>query len=382
MTNIILLIVIYIAFISLGLPDSILGTAWPTMRLTFRLPLETAGLLIMITTLSTAFSSLISGHVIRRFGTGKITFISCVLTGSMLLGYSFAPSLAWLFVLTIPLGLGAGAVDTGLNNYVAKHFAASHMSWLHCFWGIGASLGPIIMTYAITQVHNWRMGYRTIGFIQLTLSVILLLSLPIWRTKEELPENQEPAKREQQNVLRIKGAWLGIIAFLLYMGAEAGTGVWLGTLLIEGRGISKATAGIWISLFYAAITVGRFLCGFITRRFTNRQMIRGGLITAIIGSGMLVLPGRALMLPGIILIGLGCAPVFPCMVHETPQRFGDSQSGIIIGYQMGMAYLSGVLVVPLIGLLAGRVSLETIPISILLFAILTLIDTERLNQMT
>jgi fucose permease len=382
MTNIILLIVIYIAFISLGLPDSILGTAWPTMRLTFQLPLETAGLLIMISTLSTAFSSLVSGHVIRRFGTGRVTFISCVLTGSMLLGYSFAPAWAWLFVLTIPLGLGAGAVDTGLNNYVAKHFAASHMSWLHCFWGIGASLGPVIMTYAITQVHNWRIGYRAIGFIQLILSVILLLSLPIWRTKEDLPENPEPAKREHLNVLRIKGAWLGIIAFLLYMGVEAGTGVWLGTLLIEGRGIPEITAGIWISLFYAAITAGRFLCGFITRRFTNRQMIRGGLITAIIGAGMLLFPFKALILPGIILIGLGCAPVFPCMVHETPKRFGNSQSGIIIGYQMGMAYLSGVLIIPLIGLCAGRISLETIPLCIFSFSILTLIDTERLNQMT
>jgi fucose permease len=382
MTNIILLIVIYIAFISLGLPDSILGTAWPTMRLTFQLPLETAGLLIMLSTLSTAFSSLISGHVIGRFGTGKVTFISCVLTGLMLLGYSFAPSLGWLFLLTIPLGLGAGAVDTGLNNYVAKHFAACHMSWLHCFWGIGASLGPVIMTYAITQVHNWRIGYRVIGLIQLTLSAILLLSLPIWRQKEDLPENPEPAKLERSNVLRIKGAWLGIIAFLLYMGVEAGTGVWLGTLLIEGRGISKVTAGIWISLFYAAITVGRFLCGFITRRFTNRQMIRYGLIAAIIGAGMLVIPGKVLILPGIILIGLGCAPVFPCMVQETPQRFGNSQSGIIIGYQMGMAYISGVLIVPLIGLLAGRVSLEIIPLCIFLFALLTLIDAERLNQMT
>jgi fucose permease len=382
MTNTILLIVIYIAFISLGLPDSILGTAWPTMRLTFRLPLETAGLLIIISTLSTAFSSLISGHVIQRFGTGKVTFISCVLTGLMLLGYSFAPALLWLVILAIPLGLGAGAVDTGLNNYVAKHFAACHMSWLHCFWGIGASLGPIIMTYAITQVHNWRIGYRVIGLIQLTLSIILLISLPIWRKKEVLPENLEPVKYKRLNVLRIKGAWLGIIAFPLYMGAEAGTGLWLGTLLIEGRGISKITAGIWISLFYAAITAGRFLCGFITRRFTNRQMIRGGLLTAITGAGMLLLPFRDLILPGIILIGLGCAPVFPCMVHETPQRFGNFQSGIIIGYQMGMAYLSGVLITPLIGLLAGRISLETIPLCIFLFTILTLIDTERLNQMT
>ncbi|MCX7708836.1 MAG: MFS transporter [Clostridia bacterium] len=382
MPSTILLIVIYIAFISLGLPDSLLGTAWPSMRSTLKLPLEAAGIFISITTLSTAISSFVSGHVISRLGTGKVTFISCVLTGSMLLGYSLAPSYLWLLILTIPLGFGAGAVDTGLNNYVAKYFSSRHMSWLHCFWGVGASLGPSIMTLAITQANSWRIGYRVIGFIQLSLSVILLITLPLWKEKETHQEHTEQTKNVHGNVLKNMGVWLSIIAFPLYIGIEAGTGVWLGSLLVEGRGIDQVTAGLWISLFYVSITVGRFLSGLITDKFSNRQMIRGGLIIAIAGAALLTLPVKALILPGIVLIGLGCAPVFPCMIHETPRRFGNAQSEIITGYQVGMAYLSGVAIIPLVGLLAGRVSLETIPACVLVFAVLTLIGTERLNKIT
>ncbi|HYF75183.1 MAG TPA: MFS transporter, partial [Candidatus Nitrosocosmicus sp.] len=305
MTSTILLIVIYIAFISLGLPDSLLGTAWPTMRSTLNLPLEAAGIFISITTLCTAVSSFISGHIISRLGTGRVTFISCIMTGLMLLGYSIAPSYIWLLILTIPLGFGAGAVDTGLNNYIAKHYSSRHMSWLHCFWGVGASLGPIIMTYAIAQVNNWRFGYRSIGIIQLSLSVILMLTLPLWKEKELQQEHLEQTKVIHGNVLNYKGVWLSIGVFPLYIGIEAGTGVWLSSLLVEGRGIDQITAGIWISLFYASITGGRFLSGFITSKFTNRQMIQGGLKVAIIGASMLILPVKALILPGIIFIGLG-----------------------------------------------------------------------------
>lgn len=378
----ILLVVIYIAFISLGLPDSLLGTAWPTMRAGLNLPLEAAGIFIMISTLSTAISSFISGHIISRIGTGRVTFISCLLTGSMLLCYSLAPSFAWLLLLTIPLGFGAGAVDTGLNNFVARHYSSRHMSWLHCFWGVGASLGPVIMTFAITQANSWRTGYRAIGVVQLSLSLILLLSLPLWKGNGSQREHPAPAERIRENVLRHKGVLLSIITFLLYVGIEAGTGVWLGSLLIEGRGIARITAGVWISFFYVSITAGRFISGFITVSLTNRQLIRTGLLVSVFGAVMLALPVRALILPGILLIGLGCAPIFPCMVHETPRRFGHDRSEIITGYQVGMAYLSGVAVIPLIGLLAGRISLEAVPLCILLFALLTLAGTERLNRIT
>lgn len=334
MATIILLLVIYIAFISLGLPDSLLGTAWPAMRSSLNLPLEAAGIFMSISTLSTAFSSFVSGHVIKKLGTGKVTFISCVMTGSMLVGYSLAPSYIWLLLFTLPLGLGAGAVDTGLNNYVAKNFSARHMSWLHCFWGVGASIGPNVMTYAIAKANNWRIGYRIIGFTQLSLSIILLLSLPLWKEKADGANAEELAQRETSklSIFQNKGVLLAIIAFPLYIGIEAGTGSWLGSLLVEGRGISQETAGLWISLFYASITVGRFISGFITSRMTNRQMIRAGLFIAIIGTVIFAIPEASLTLPGIILIGLGCAPVFPCMVHETPRRFGSNQSEVITGY--------------------------------------------------
>jgi fucose permease len=381
--NKIILIVIYIAFISLGLPDSILGTAWPSMRSTLGLPIEAAGIFISITTLCTAISSFISGHVISRLGTGRVTFVSCVLTGAVLLGYSIAPSYIWFIILTVPFGFGAGAVDTGLNNYVAKHYSSRHMSWLHCFWGVGASLGPVIMTFAITQLNNRRVGYRSIGIIQLSLSIILLLSLPLWKEKESQQQGITSKKDGSRlNILQNRGVLLSIIAFPLYIGVEAGTGVWMGSLLVEGRGIGQAAAGICISLFYASIMAGRFVSGFLTVKFTNSKMIRAGLMVAIAGTFILILPIKAFILPGIILIGLGCAPVFPCMVHETPRRFGDSLSGIITGYQVGMAYLSGVAIIPIIGLLAGRISLEAIPFGILFFAVLTLVCTERLNKIS
>ena len=379
MATMILLIVIYIAFISLGLPDSVFGVAWPAMRLDLNLPLEAGGIFIMITTFMTAISSFVSGYIIARLGTGRVTFISCVFTGVALLGYSLAPSFAWLTVLTIPLGFGAGAVDTGLNNYVAKHFSSRHMSWLHCFWGVGASIGPNIMTYMIAQANSWRMGYRTIGLIQLSLSIILLLSLSLW--KESRQQSTQERKHTSKNVLRHPGVWLSIIAFPLYIGVEGGAGAWLGSLLVEGRGISQVTAGFWVSLFYISITGGRFLNGFITHIFTNRQLIRGGLLTILIGAGMIAVPLTVLTLPGIFLIGLGCAPIYPCMVHETPRRFGSERSEIITGYQVGMAYIGGMVLLPFIGLLAGRISLEVVPVCIILFAVLTLIITERLNGM-
>lgn len=384
MRGIILLIVIYIAFISLGLPDTVFGVAWPTMRASLNLPLEAAGILMMFTTFSTAMSGLMSGHIINRLGTGKVTCISCALTGSMLLGYSIAPSYIWLILISIPFGFGAGAVDTGLNNYVAKHFASRHMSWLHCFWGVGASIGPNIMTFAILRTNNWRIGYQIIGATQLVLAAILLVSLPLWKMKETCNENppEQINKDIGGNILRNKGVWLSIAAFLLYIGIEAGTGTWLGSFLIEGRGLNQVTAGVWVSLFYVSITAGRFLSGFITNWLTNRQMIRAGLVISIVGAVMFVAHVKELILPGIILIGLGCAPVYPCMMHETPRRFGTGQSEKITGYQVGMAYLSGVSIIPLIGLLAGRVSLESIPFCVLIFAVLTLIVTQLLDRVT
>lgn len=382
MVRIILLVVIYIAFISLGLPDSILGVAWPTMRTSLNLPLEAAGIFIMTTTICTAISSFLSGHILNRFGTGKVTFVSCVATGTAIFGYSFAPSSIWLMLLSIPLGLGAGAVDTGLNNYVAKNYSSSHMNWLHCFWGIGAFIGPNLMTLIIVKENSWRAGYKLIGIIQLILSLLLLISLPLWEKK--ITESQEIKEKSvnNNNLLRKKGVLLSIMAFPIYGAIEGGIGAWLGSYLIEGIKISQATAGVWVSLYFGSITLGRFFSGFIVSRFNNRQMIKGGLIIALVGALLLSSSIEVLILPAILLLGFGCAPVFPAMVHETPARFGEKDSEKITGYQFGTSYLFGTLGVQTIGILASKISLVAIPISISVLCLMIIFCTEKLNKLT
>lgn len=384
MARIFLLIIIYIAFISLGLPDSALGVAWPSMRNSLGLPLEAAGIFAMVTTVGTAFSSFISGHVLKKLGTGKVVFLSCAMTGTALLGYSFAPSFNWLLLLTIPLGLGAGAVDTGLNNYVANNFSARHMSWLHCFWGVGAFMGPNIMNLIIVNFNNWRMGYRVIGFLQLFISLILFSTLRLWKKNKENDNVHEEhhVKVRGLDLFRKKGVLLSILAFPVYIGVEGGIGLWLGSYLIEGKGTAQIKAGIIVSLFYLSITIGRFLNGIITEKFSNKQLIRIGIIIMIIGVALFNISLNTLTIPSVILIGLGCAPIFPSMIHETPQLFGRVNSEVITGYQVGMAYLAGILVTPVIGVFASIMSMKIIPILFALFTLVLLVITESLNYVT
>ena len=376
-----LLFIIYISFISLGLPDTVLGVAWPTMRTGLSLPLEAAGIFAMVATVGTALSSFVSGHVLKKLGTGKVVFFSCLLTGTALLGYSIAPSFEWLLVLTIPLGIGAGAVDTGLNNYVANNYSAKHMSWLHCFWGVGAFVGPNIMNLIIVNSNSWKMGYRTIGFLQLFIALILFSTLPLW-LKNKNQENNFGTHHEKERglkLLRKKGVLLSIIAFPVYVGVESGVGLWLGSYLIEGNSFPQIKAGIIVSLFYLSLTIGRFLNGIITEKFSNKQLIRMGLVLMSIGVLLINIPLKILIIPSVILLGLGCAPIFPSMIHETPQLFGSVNSEEITGYQVGMAYLAGLAITPVIGLLASHISIKMIPISYGVFTLILLFVTERLN---
>lgn len=330
------LIIIYLAFISLGLPDSLLGVAWPVMQLEYGAPLETAGLLFMTVAGGTIISSLASGTVIKRFGTGKVTFVSVFMTAGALLGFTFSPSLVWLFISAIPLGLGAGAVDAGLNNYVATHYKAHHMSWLHCFWGVGATLGPIIMAQFISGQNAWREGYFTIAGIQFALVIILFFTLPLWNkvaqkshaTFTEMPEdNNGMDDEEAKNVkpIQIKGVKLALISFLIYSSVEATMGLWGSSFLVNKKEIPVAVAAQWVSLYYGGITIGRFITGFITLKLGNRTLIRVGQITALAGAAFLLLPlPSGFILAGFIMVGLGLAPIFPGMLHETPTRFGKS----------------------------------------------------------
>lgn len=377
--GILLLGIIYLSFISLGLPDTVLGIAWPSMRIDLNLPLEAAGIFTMVTTLGTALSSFSSGWILKKLGIGKVILFSCILTAFALLAYSFSTSFLWLLLLTIPLGIGAGSVDTGLNNYVANNYSARHMSWLHCFWGLGAFMGPNIMTFVLENLGDWRKGYKIIGILQFFIAFILIISLTLWKNKEKSISESHHEKLTGLKLLRKKEVLLSILAFPIYVAVEGGIGLWLGSYLIEGLKLSQGKAGLIVSLFYLSLTIGRFLNGIISNNFSTKSVIRGGIIIMIFGLFILVLPFKEITVISIILVGLGCAPIFPSMIHQTPKLFGSINSEEITGYQVGMAYLAGLIITPLVGLMANRFFIGIIPILYLLFTSLLLLITENLN---
>ena len=386
MITIVLLVIIYLAFISLGLPDSLLGVAWPAIRAEWGMPLDAAGLVAMLAVGNTIISSFLSGHIIKKLGTGKIVFISCVMTGTALMGISFAPSYAWLLLLAIPLGFGGGSVDAALNNYVALNFKARHMNWLHSFWGVGATLGPVIMSQALTYA-SWRSGYRTISVIQLSLSVILLLSLPLWY-KRKSPSGQAATTeidetRGQKRVLKIRGVKYSLLTFLFYCAGELSVGLWGSSFLVQVKNLPVEMAASWVAMYYGGITLGRFISGFVSFRFSNTQMIRAGINLALAGTVLLFLPLPNFMLAGsFILIGLGFSPVFPSMIHETPTRFGKNSSQVIIGYQMAFGYMGSAFLPPLLGIVLKVTGMVALPFFLLSFILVMLLCSERLVFLT
>ncbi|WP_105615333.1 MFS transporter [Vallitalea okinawensis] len=390
MVTIILLIIIYLAFISLGLPDSLLGVTWPAMQIEWGMPLDAAGLIAMLTTGSTILSSFLSGHIINKFETGKVTFISCMMTGGALLGISFAPSYFWLLVLAIPLGLGAGSVDTALNNYVALHYKAHHMNWLHSFWGVGATLGPLIMAQTLLMTSSWRLGYQRIASFQLILAFILLLSLPLWTKHKTLFEKVKEAddsppeeKSKEKHVYKIKGVKHALLTFLFYVAVELSIGLWGSSFLVEMKSLSIEVAASWIAMYYGGITLGRFISGFVSFRLTNIQMIRIGILIALFGSVLLLLPlPNFILMVAFVLIGLGLAPIFPAMIHETPTRFGKNHSQIIIGYQMGFGYIGSAILPPLFGVVVRNTSMVIFPFYIAACILIMLFCSERLTTLT
>ncbi|MEC0090463.1 MFS transporter [Paenibacillus macquariensis] len=387
------LIIIYLAFISLGLPDSLLGSAWPVMSMDLNVSLGTAGIISMVIAGSTIVSSLLSGTVLKWFGTGKVTLVSCIMTAVALLGFSWSPSLIWLVICAIPLGIGAGSVDAGLNNYVAIHYKAHHMSWLHCFWGVGATLGPMIMASSISGNNLWRQGYLIVAGVQFILVVILFVTLPLWdkvakrshvinAEAEHEAMNQELDQiAENTKPWNIKGVKLAMLTFLFYCGIEASMGLWGSSFLVNIKDLPAATAAQWVSWFYIGITVGRMITGFITFKMSSRMLIRYGQLIALFGTLLLVLPFPPILsLVGFTIVGLGLAPIFPCMLHETPARFGKKKAQSIMGFQMAAAYTGSTLIPPLLGLLATNMNISIFPWFVSIFAIAMLLCTERLNH--
>lgn len=379
----ILLTIIYIAFISLGLPDAILGSAWPMIYQDLNVPISAAGIFTMIVSGGTIASSFFSAKLIKRFGTGKVTAFSVCLTAVGLIGIYFSPSFLWICLMGIPMGIGAGAVDSALNNFVALHYEAKHMNWLHCFWGIGATAGPFIMSMYLFQENGWRMGYATIGIIQAVLVVCLIFSLPLWKKFEgnKAEEEETTTDIKVKDLLKIKGAKPAFIAFFCYCAVELTTGLWASSYLVVSKGIQAEKAAKWVSLFYLGITVGRFLAGFLAMHFDNKKMIRMGQVICICGTVLLLMPfSNYLQLIGLILIGLGCAPIYPAMLHETPNRFGKEISQGIMGIQMATAYVGSTFMPPLFGMLAKATTFEMLPYFLFILVLIMLVTSERVSK--
>jgi MFS family permease len=383
MFHYLLLVIIYLSFISLGLPDGVLGLAWPSMRASLGLPIDAVGAFTMIVTCCSAVSGFLSGRVLQRFGTGPVTFASALMTGLALLGMSFVPNFPVMLALALPLGLGAGSVDAGLNNFVAQHYSSRHMNWLHACWGVGATIGPSIMGMALAGSLGWSLGYRLISLGQLAIAGLLFLSLGLWKREGIVT----PVDHEAGGTIRPDSPrWAPRLAaslFIFYAAVEFGTGLWVASLLIEGRQVDPGLAGLAVTLYYGSIMGGRFLVGFVSERLGNRRLIFGGMAVAIAGLALVIIPQPAfLALPGLVLIGFGLAPVFPALMHETPRRFAPDTARKVIGWQVACANIGGAIMPAAFGLLAARAGLESVFPVVAAFALALLLLSVRLNRVT
>ncbi|MCA5892060.1 MFS transporter [Isoptericola sp. NEAU-Y5] len=395
-----LLAIIYIAFVSLGLPDSLVGAGWPVMHQDLGVPVSFAGVITMIIAGGTILSSLASERVTRRFGAGIVTAVSVGLTAAALVGFSVSGSFWMLCLFAVPYGLGAGAVDAALNNYVALHYAARHMNWLHSFWGLGASISPFIMSYAVTSGMGWTGAYRTVGIVQAVLTCVLIVSLPMWgKVNRVAPPGQTDETDEAHGAateppgagghvplaqaLRIPGVLVILTAFFAYCALESTSILWASTYLVAERGVDAATAAAFASLFLLGITGGRFLAGFLADRVGDKQLIRLGFTTAGLGVAMLALPVETdvLALAGLVVAGLGCAPVYPAIIHSTPANFGRRSSQAVIGIQMAAAYTGSTLAPPLFGLVSAWAGMWVLPLFLAVLVALGLLMSERLNRL-
>lgn len=382
-----LLAIIYLAFISLGLPDSLLGSAWPVMHVELGVATSYAGIITMIISFGTILSSLMSDRLNKKFGTGLVTTCSVFLTAAALFGFSCSNSMFVLCLWAIPYGLGAGAVDAALNNYVALHYSSRQMSWLHCMWGVGAAISPYIMSFCLTRQLGWQQGYRTVGILQIILTAVLLCSLPLWkrvavRKPEATAETPSAKSIGVLQAVRIKGVPMVLLAFFAYCALEQTAMLWASSYLVQNRGLEAETAARFAAMFLIGITVGRFLSGFLADRWGDRNMIRCGAAIAIAGILLVLIPVSS-PLPaqiGLMITGLGCAPIYPAIIHATPAHFGAEYSQAIIGIQMACAYVGTTFMPPLFGVLAGKIGIGCYPVYLLLFAVLMVGMTEWLNR--
>lgn len=381
------IILIYLAFVSLGLPDSLVGAAWPIMHRDLGVSVGNAGLISLTVSCGTIFSSLFSQHLLRKFGTGKVAVVSVALTAVALLGSAMAPSFWGLILCAVPLGVGAGAIDAGLNAFVAKHYAARHMNWLHCAWGVGTMLGPVLVSTLSQAGKGWRSGFLVISIIQFVLTALFVFSLPTWKKYEKedrLEEHPEGAEKAPKvgilEVLRTRGAAYAVLTFFIYVAAEGCVMLWGASYLVSEKGMTAEAAAGWVSMFFVGITAGRALSGFLSMRMSNETMVRLGLILLLVGVGILLLPlPSAASVGAYVLIGLGMAPVFPAMLHQTPVYFGNRNAQAAMGVQMACAYTGSMLMPPLLGRVFSGISFNLMPVILLVMGGLLLFFTVRLK---
>ena len=380
-----LLLIIYLAFISLGLPDSLLGSAWPSMYPLLGVPVSYAGILSMIISFGTIVSSLNSDRLTRALGAGRVTAISVGMTAAALFGFSISTQFWMLCLWAVPYGLGAGSVDAALNNYVALHYESRHMSWLHCMWGIGTMVSPMVMGRVLAGGGPWTAGYRYIALFQIALTAVLFLSLPLWqkRTDETAEGGTAPQALSLGQVFRLPGAKEVMLCFFCYCALETTAGLWASSYLTLTRGVAADTAASFASLFYIGITAGRAACGFLTLKLSDTQMIRLGQGVLAVGVAALLVPGPQLLaLAGLVLVGVGCAPIYPSIIHATPDHFGADRSQAVIGIQMASAYVGNLVMPPLFGLLANNITPALFPFYLLALLVLMVFMHEQLVRKT
>ncbi|UCU96070.1 MFS transporter [Hydrogenophaga taeniospiralis] len=386
MAHLLLLAIVYVSFVSLGLPDAVMGVIWPAMRADMGQPLAALGVLTLTMTVCAALSAGFAGRIVARMGTGVVVAASCLMTALALVGFSVAPSFAWLVLLGIPLGAGGGAVDASLNHFVAAHYSSRHMNWLHGFWGVGATTGPAVMGLALASPGGWTRGILALGLAQLTLAALLWATLSLWRRERSQPADPAatgPPPMVFKPVAR-RALWLAPLCFLFYVAAEMGTGLWAASILVNDRGISLAQAGFWVSVYFGSITAGRFGVGLVSERLGNRRLVRLGATLALAGAALFALPGlpALLSLAGLVLMGLGCAPVFPSLMHEAARRFPADVARTVIGRQMMAAYAGGSVIPAGFGLLATWVGLGAVMPMVMLLLIALLWATRALDRLT
>lgn len=376
-----ILAVIYVVFISLGLPDSLFGVAWPVVHKDFLVPESFASVYSIITGVCTGGISLIAGKLIRKFGTPNVTFVSILLTACGLLGISFAPNIRVMMICTVVMGYGAGAIDTALNNYISLHYEARHMSWLHCFWGVGVTISPLIMAQFLDgDGGNWRGGYRTIAIIQFCIALLVIFSLKKWKkqdkTADNIIEENTESNKKSVNIFKIKGVITSILSQGLYCSMEFLIGTWGASYLVNSFAASPDVAARWVSLYYGGIMLGRLISGFISIKADDKTLIRGGIITAFVGILILILPIGTASFVGLLLIGIGFGPIFPSILHSVPDRFGKEYSADITGFHMGGAYAIGFAVQLAFGYIATATTFDITPFVLLTFIILLFIANE------